>query len=128
MTNKDILRQYVDTGIALPEEQIKLLSGGLLTTYIRKRKIALENGGGIGSCYELKLLYPDLKVPGNLDLYNSNISRLPDNLTVNGNLDLRHTNITEMPDNLTINGNLFLSDTNITELPSSLVVKRKIIR
>jgi hypothetical protein len=30
MTNKDILKQYVDTGMSLPEEQIRLLSGGLL--------------------------------------------------------------------------------------------------
>ena len=106
MTNKDILRQYVDTGIALPEEQIKLLSGGLLTTYIRKRKIALENGGRIGSGYELKLLYPDLKVPGNLVLHNTKISRLPDNLTIGGNLNLRFSKIVELPSSLVVKGEI----------------------
>ena len=51
---------------------------------------------------------------GNLDLSNTNITALPDNLTVGGWLCLSGTNITALPDNLTVGGWLDLSDTNIT--------------
>ena len=77
-----------------------------------------------------------------LDLYNSNITELPDNLTINGSLnlygvkitklpnhlivnefmDLRNTRITELPDNLIVNGLLGLSGTMITKLPDNLKV------
>ena len=40
MTNKDILKQYVDSGIEIPDTQSAKLQGGLLTTYLRKRIIA----------------------------------------------------------------------------------------
>ena len=65
-------------------------------------------------------------VGGSLDLRNTNITELPDNLTVGGYLDLSDTNITELPDNLTVGGSLDLSDTNITELPDNLMVNNNI--
>jgi len=39
MTNKDLIKQYVDTGILIPEYQFNQLSNNLKTTYLRKRGI-----------------------------------------------------------------------------------------
>ena len=60
MNNKQLLQQYVDTGIRLPEYQIKSLPSDLLKTYIRKRLIATEGTNhGILEDYEFELLTPD---------------------------------------------------------------------
>ena len=70
---------------------------------------------------------PDnLTVHSFLDLSNTNITKLPDNLTVKGYLNLTNTNITELPDNLIVNDSLYLSNTNITKLPDNLKVKDNI--
>jgi hypothetical protein len=45
---------------------------------------------------------------GSLDLENTQITELPDNLTVGGDLDLSDTPITELPDNLTVGRSLYL--------------------
>ena len=37
MTNKDLIKQYVDTGINIPEYQFNQLNNNLKTTYLRKR-------------------------------------------------------------------------------------------
>jgi hypothetical protein len=63
------------------------------------------------------------QVGGDLDLYNTSITSLPDNLTrVGGWLDLSNTPITKLPDNLTVDGWLDLSSTSITSLPDNLTV------
>ena len=59
MNNKQLLQQYADTGIELPEYQIKSLPSDLLKTYIRKRLIAAEGGDGYLSDYEFELLTSD---------------------------------------------------------------------
>ena len=59
MNNKQLLQQYVDTGIELPEYQIKNLPSDLLKTYLRKRLIATESFDEILSDYEFKLFTPD---------------------------------------------------------------------
>ena len=59
---------------------------------------------------------------GNLDLSETGITSLPDNLTVGGWLDLRETGITSLPDNLTVGGWLDLRGTGITALPDNLTV------
>ena len=70
---------------------------------------------------------PDnLNVNGWLDLTNTKITELPNNLTVKGSLNLTNTNITELPNNLTVNGSLYLANTNITKLPDNLKVKNNI--
>ena len=48
---------------------------------------------------------------GGLDLRDTPIQILPDNLTVGGWLDLRDTPIQTLPDNLTVGGWLDLRDT-----------------
>ena len=60
MDNKDLLRQYVDTGLQLTEYQVKLLSGNLLQTYLRKRMIAITTSqwGELG-VFEYRLMSED---------------------------------------------------------------------
>jgi hypothetical protein len=62
------------------------------------------------------------KVGGYLYLENTKITSLPENLTVESYLDLRGTPITSLPNNLTIGGNLYLINTPITSLPENLTV------
>ena len=59
MNNKQLLQQYVDTGIRLPEYQVKSLPNDLLKSYLRKRLIAVESSDEILSDYEFKLFTPD---------------------------------------------------------------------
>jgi hypothetical protein len=60
---------------------------------------------------------------GDLKLFYTQITTLPNNLTtVEGNLDLDNSKITKLPDNLTVMGNLYLSDTSIDSLPYDLTV------
>ena len=74
MNNKDLIRQYVDTGLELPEYQINQLPNNLLRTYLRKRIISVNrNNGRMLRYYELKKLTPDelnqyLANGGQLDL------------------------------------------------------------
>jgi hypothetical protein len=62
------------------------------------------------------------KVGGTLNLRGTKITSLPDNLTVGGNLNLMNTKITSLPDNLTVGGNLDLENIQITSLPDNLTV------
>jgi len=56
MNNKELINQYVDTGLRLPETQIAHLPNWAKKTYIRKRKMSVENGGKKFNEYELGLL------------------------------------------------------------------------
>lgn len=66
MNNKDISRQYVDTGVRLPEYQVNKLKGGLLNTYLRKRLIAIKVANSSIEIYEFKLL-SDEQIKSNID-------------------------------------------------------------
>ena len=70
---------------------------------------------------------PDnLKVGGSLHLYGcTSLTSLPDNLKVNGTLDLEGcTSLTSLPDNLSVNEDLNLwGCTNLTSLPKNLSVE-----
>jgi len=59
---------------------------------------------------------------GILDLSDTPITSLPDNLTVGRYLDLSDTPITSLPNNLTVKGDLYLDYTKITSLPDNLKV------
>jgi hypothetical protein len=59
---------------------------------------------------------------GELDLNNTPITSLPNNLSVGGDLYLYSTKITSLPDNLQVGGGLYLNDTPITSLPDNLKV------
>jgi hypothetical protein len=60
MTNKDLLRQYADTGLLVTDHQIKIMPDGIFKTYIRKRLIAVENMGRPLSNEEMDRMSPDL--------------------------------------------------------------------
>ena len=45
MRNKDIIKQYVNTGNAIPEYQLNKLNKSLLNSYFRKRFIEVSNRG-----------------------------------------------------------------------------------
>ena len=69
------------------------------------------------------------KVIGELDLTDTSITSLPDNLSVKGDLYLSDTPIKSLPDNLRVKGNLYLKSTpnlDKNNLPKSLVVKGEI--
>jgi hypothetical protein len=73
---------------------------------------------------DIKRLPKSLKVVGgSLDLEDSTIESLPDNLTVGGYLDLTSTPIRSLPDNLTVRGDLFLSYTPIQSLLVGFTVR-----
>ena len=42
MNNKDIIKQYVDTGVKIPKKQFNKLNSSLLNTYLRKRLISIS--------------------------------------------------------------------------------------
>ncbi len=54
----DILKKYVDTGIALPEYQVDKLfnNKSLLNTYLRKRAIAVKQTNGIFENHEINVI------------------------------------------------------------------------
>nr|DAU79035.1 MAG TPA: leucine-rich repeat protein [Caudoviricetes sp.] len=82
-----------------------------------------RNGGGLDlRDTPIQILPDNLTVGGWLDLRDTPIQTLPDNLTVGGGLDLRDTPIQILPDNLTVGGWLDLRDTPIQTLPDNLTV------
>ena len=69
--------------------------------------------------------HPDdvqFRYEGMLDLMNTNIKKLPNDLYVDGNLYLNNSTIKKLPNKLHVEGNLVLSDTSISELPDELYV------
>ena len=59
---------------------------------------------------------------GNLNLSDTPITSLPNNLKVGGDLYLENTPITSLPDNLQVDGDLDLNNSSITSLPNDLKV------
>ncbi|WP_074013700.1 hypothetical protein [Candidatus Sodalis sp. SoCistrobi] len=59
---------------------------------------------------------------GWLDLSGTSITRLPNNLSISGGLNLRYTDITRLPNNLSVGGNLDICYTGISSLPDNLKV------
>jgi hypothetical protein len=56
MDNKELLRQYVDTGLQIPIGQVNRLSGSLLQTYLRKRLIHVLNSHSELAFYEYRVM------------------------------------------------------------------------
>ncbi len=73
----------------------------------------------------IKKLPNDLYVVGSLDLGNcKQLTKLPDKLHVDGYFSIRDTNIEELPNNLYVDDDFDLDQTNIKELPDNLYVGR----
>ena len=95
----------------------------MVLTLEEAKKMMERNGGWLDLRNTPITQLPDnLTVGGSLDLSGTPITQLPDNLTVGGWLDLSGTPITQLPDNLTVGGGLYLSGTQITQLPDNLTV------
>lgn len=61
MTNQDLIRQYVDTGLQIPEYQFNRLSNNNKNTYIRKRLIACERLDDAIAPHEINFIPIDKK-------------------------------------------------------------------
>ena len=104
-----------------PEERQKNF---LIATQRKIKKYIADGGKGDLDLYNTPTtsLPNDLSVGGNLNLYNTKITSLPNDLQVGGNLDLSSTKITSLPNDLDVGGSLDLSNTKITSLPNDLQV------
>jgi len=71
--------------------------------------------------------YDRVIVSGDLDLDETDIKILPNNLEVKGILFLRGSLIKELPENLKVNGQIDLRSTNIKSLPNNLVHEKGFI-
>lgn len=80
-----------------------------------KKKKDLRGALTLEQCSELMSING-----GSLDISNSDVTELPDNLTVSGWLYINNTKISKLPENLRVSGGIDISETEITELPKSL--------
>ena len=77
----------------------------------------------LDNCKNLQSLPNGLKVYGELDLRDTNITFLPSDLEVGGSLFFINTPIEKLPDNLIVNGTLDLDTCkNLKSLPNGLKV------
>jgi len=74
----------------------------------------------------LPLTPEELDVKGNLMLYNSKISSLPQGLKIEGFFDLEKMPIKSLPSNLQVGAFLDIRSTKITSLPPDLQVEGNI--
>ncbi len=80
-----------------------------LTHFLKGRSIRpRENGGWY--------------VAGNLDLSNTSVRVIPDNLQVEGNFDLSNTPVRKIPGTLKVGGNFDLSNTKVRVIPDTVEV------
>jgi len=82
----------------------------------------LEKKKGTKTPLKVKFIYApneltdeDLNVEEYLDLSDTKITSLPNNLKAGGGLDLSDTKITSLPDNLEVVRSLFLENTPLAE-------------
>jgi len=84
----------------------------------------LEYVGGDLNLYQSKIksLPDNLKVEEHLVLANTPIEYLPDNLKVKGSILLTRSAIKSLPDNFKVGRSLYLENTSIEDLPYNLEV------
>ena len=75
---------------------------------------------------QITSLPQDLKVGGGLYLKNTKITSLPQGLKVVGSLDLRNTKITSLPNNLKVGESLYLKNTPLSKKYSKDEIKKMI--
>ena len=92
----------------------------------------LEKEKGIPIPLRLKFIFglpltPDeLNVRGDLSLYRTEITSLPQGLKVEGFLDLDNTEISFLPPGLKVGGSLYLDNTEISFLPPDLKIEENL--
>ena len=122
---KQILRESIDLTNHKPKHTKKDKQAHLSKKLYKKIQDYIDSGsqGDLDlSNTPITSLPDNLEVGGDLDLSNTPITSLPDNLKVNGGLDLSRTPITSLPDNLEVGGSLYLSRTPITSPPDNLQI------
>jgi type II secretory pathway pseudopilin PulG len=120
----DLLREEANK-ILVPRRSKEERQKNYITVVQKKIQQYMKNGGKGDldlSNTPITSLPDNLQVGGYLNLYKTPITSLPDNLKVGGYLDLDNTPITSLPNNLKVGGNLNLYDTPITSLPDDLKV------
>lgn len=76
----------------------------------------------LAQCTNFNFVGAGLRVDGDLDLSDTQVNKLPNDIMLGGSLYLVNCPITELPEKLTIPGNLFLVGTKIKRLPDGLRV------
>jgi hypothetical protein len=120
----DILRESKES-ILVPRRSKEDREKNYLIAIQKRIKQYIANGskGDLNlSNTPITSLPQDLQVKGNLYLRNTPITSLPQGLKVGGSLYLSNTPITSLPQNLKVGGNLNLYKTPITSLPQGLEV------
>jgi hypothetical protein len=118
MDNKDLVRQYVDTGLQLTEYQVNSLTGNLLQTYLRKRMIILSRSqwGELG-IYEYRLMSED-----NQKTYIGWLVKRHDYMAKNM-LEYSSDEVKEFYIDLVIAKNDYINFNNFSELTDKLKLK-----
>ena len=117
--NKGVIQKYVPyckSFLQSQKEKGKIESFNL---YDLKNLGVLEQDG---TWYDIFNLPENFTVKGDLDLFNTKITKLPEGLKVGGNLNISDTEITMLPEGLKVGGSLDISGTKITKLPEGLEV------
>ena len=115
--------------ITLPED---LIVGGDLDadncTMLKVIPDSLIVGGNLtlSNCTNLVELLIT-KVGGRLDVENTKIKKLPDNLIVGDSLWLGYTNITALPNKITVGRSIDLNETPIEYIPNDIVIGENLI-
>jgi hypothetical protein len=78
MTNQDLIRQYVDTGLQIPEYQFNRLSSNNKKTYIRKRLMTFEKQTDAVAPYEMSFIPEDKKQKFAQDAKNRKLFQVSD--------------------------------------------------
>ena len=115
---KQILRESIDLTNHKPKYSREDRQAKLLKLAYKKIQDYIDNGsrGDLDlSNTQITSLPDNLEVGGHLYLYKTPITSLPDNLNVGGGLNIRNTPITSLPDNLKVGGVIYLRNTPISK-------------
>ena len=125
---KDILLENDELNILLPRRSVADRRKNYLVAIQRKIQQYIKDGSvgdlDLGNT-PIETLPDNLtRVGGDLSLENtSNLKKLPDKLIkVDGSLDLNGSHIQSLPDGLFVGDNLYLHDSHIKRLPAGLIV------
>ena len=125
---KEILLESDELNILLPRRSVADRQKNYLVAIQRTIQNYIKNGGkgdlDLGNT-PIETLPDNLtRVGGDLSLENtSNLKKLPDKLIkVDGSLDLNGSHIQSLPDGLFVGENLYLHDSHIKRLPAGLIV------
>ena len=118
MNNRDLISQYVDTGLQIPEYQVNLLTDNLLQTYLRKRMIVISRSqwGELG-VYEYRLMSED-----NQKTYIGWLVKRHDYIPQNM-LEYSSDEVKEFYIDLVISKNDYINLGNFSELTDELKLK-----